>query len=263
MTVSVITPLFNCAPFLEATLDSVAAQRRNLPDGVRLEHIVMDGGSTDGSLDIVARHRGEIDKVVSKPDHGPADAINKGLRLASGDLVGWLNADDLYAPDAVARLAETVARKPGRALYFGRCDIIDEHGEEIRKRITRFKNAFFPFSCRPLIQSINYLSQPASFFTREAMSKAGMLRTDLKAAFDYDWTLRLWRHGGAAVIPGSGIASFRWHGGSISGTFFRRQFDEEFNIAADDAGRFAPQTLAHRFVRWGIVAIYSRMTQPK
>lgn len=261
MTVTVITPLFNCVRFLESTLDSVAAQRRGLPDGVRLEHIVIDGGSTDGSLDIVERHRGEIDKVVSEPDHGPADAINKGLRLASGDLVGWLNADDTYAPGAVRRLLETVSRKPGRALYFGRCDIIGEHGEEIRKGITRFKNAFFPFSCRPLMQTINYLSQPASFFTREAMSSAGLLRTDLKAAFDYDWTLRLWRHGGAAVIPGPRIASFRWYGGSISGTSFRRQFDEEFAIAAKDAGRFSPQTLAHWFVRCGIVAIYSRMAQ--
>lgn len=256
MKVSVITPVFNCERFLEGTLRSVAAQRAG---GVEIEHIVVDGASTDGSLEIISRHRGEIDKFVSEPDNGPADAINKGLRLATGDFIGWLNADDLYAPDAVARLAATVARRPGRALYFGHCSIVDEDGRKIRRSITRFKDAFFPFSCRPLIQSINYLSQPASFFSRQALEKAGPLRTDLKAAFDYDLTLRLWRHGGAAVIKGPPIASFRWHPGSISGQSFRRQFKEEFDLARRDAGAIAPQTLAHFFVRHAIVAIYSLM----
>lgn len=256
MKVSVITPVYNCERFLEAALRSVAEQRGC---GAEIEHIVIDGASTDGSLEIIRRHEGEIDRFVSEPDKGPADAINKGLRLATGDFIGWLNADDLYAPDAVSRLLETAARKPGRALYFGRCTIIDEEGREIRKGITRFKNAFFPFSCRPLIQSINYISQPGSFFSREALEKAGPLRTDLKAAFDYDLTLRLWRHGGGAVIGGAPTASFRWYPGSISGQTFRRQFKEEFDVARRDAGCIAPQTLAHWFVRQAIVAIYSLM----
>lgn len=260
MKVSVITPVFNCERFLGETLDSVAALRRAAPE-ITIEHIVVDGASTDSSPAIVAEHADAIDTLVSEPDNGPADAINKGLRLATGDYIGWINADDTYAPDAVARLAATVARKPGRALYFGHCGIVNEHGREIRGAITRFKDSFFPFSCHPLIQSINYVSQPASFFSREAAAEAGFLRTDLKAAFDYDWTLRLWRIGGAATIPGPPIASFRWHEGSISGQSFRRQFREEFEIARRDAGRFAPQTAAHWIVRHAIVAIYSLMAR--
>ncbi len=257
MKVSVITPAFNSARFIGETLRSIAAQRATA--GVEIEHIVVDGASTDGTLEVIRRHARGIDVLISEPDRGPADAINKGLRAATGDYAGWLNADDLYEPGAVARLCAAVRRRPGRAIYFGRCRIVDAAGREIRRPITSFKNSFFPFSCRPLIQSINYLSQPSSFFSMEAARSAGELRTDLRAAFDYDWTLRLWRLGGAYAIPGPPLASFRWHPGSISGSEFRRQFREEFEIAARDAGRFAPQTLAHALVRFGIVSIYSLM----
>ena len=88
---------------------------------------------------------------------------------------------------------------------------------------------------------------------------AGFLREDLKAAWDYEFLLRLWRQGGGVCVPGSAISNFRWHTGSISGTHFRQQFKEEFEVARADAGRFAPQTLLHAGVRWGIVSIYSLM----
>lgn len=160
-------------------------------------------------------------------------------------------------------MVECVQKKPGRGLYFGKCRIVDIKGNEIRKGITRFKNAFFPFSCRPMIQTINYVSQPASFFSREAVQKAGFLREDLKAAFDYEYILRLWRNGGAAVIPGAPISNFRWYPGSISGQTFKRQFKEEFDAAAADAGKWSIQAFLHRFVRFGIVTIYSLMAKKK
>ncbi len=259
MRVSIVTPCFNSARFLEATVRSILAQRETA--GGEVEYIVADGGSTDGSLEILNRYRDRIDRVVSEPDRGPADAINKGLALATGDLLAWLNADDLYAPDAVARVLRRVRERPGRALYFGRCRIVDPEGREIRRGITRFKNAFFPFSCRPMIQTINYVSQPAMFFTRAAFEAAGPLRLDLKAAFDYEFVLRLWRRGGAAVIPGPPVADFRWYPSSISGSNYGRQFQEEFEAAARDAGRFSPQTFLHRFVRDGIVWSYNRMAR--
>ena len=257
MKISVITPSFNCGRFIEATIRSVLAQRAN--GGAKVEYIVVDGASSDGTPAILERYRREIDVVVSEPDRGPADAINKGLRLATGDYIAWLNADDLYAPEALARLLDRARRRPGRALYFGRCRIVDAGGAEIRRPITRFKNAFFPFSCRPLIQTINYVSQPAAFFSAAAVREAGFLREDLKAAFDYDYVLRLWRIGGGCVIPGPPVADFRWHPGSISGQTFRRQFQEELDLACADAGRWSPQALLHRLVRFGIVTIYGWM----
>lgn len=258
MKITVITPNFNGGRHLEACLRSVRAQRA---EGVELEHIVLDGGSRDDSHTILERHRAEIDRLIIEPDRGPADAINKGFRLATGELVGWINADDVLAPGALARVIDTARRRPKAAFYFGRCRIIDEEDREIRRGITRFKEAFFPISSRFVFQCINYISQPATVFRRSAVEAAGPLRDDLKAAFDYEFFLRLWRQGGAVRVPGPPLADFRWHATSISGQHFARQFREEYEAARADAGRFAPQTLIHLFVRWGIVGCYTWMTR--
>jgi glycosyltransferase involved in cell wall biosynthesis len=256
LVISVITPNFNGERFLEQTLRSVLNQRSAAFD---LEYIVADGGSRDHSMDIVETYRGELAHVIHEPDHGPADAINKGLRKATGDIIAWLNADDLYRPDALTRVAQAMEEHPSRALCFGHCPIVDEAGTEIRRGITRFKEAFFPFSSRFTIQCINYISQPATFFRRAAFEKTGYLREDLTCAWDYDFVTRMWHHGGAACLGGAPLAAFRWHEGSLSGQHFRRQFKEEWDVAAADAGRFSPQALIHLGVRWGIVWSYTTM----
>jgi len=258
MRVSVVTPCFNSARFLEAMLQSVATQRC---DGLDVEHIVLDAGSQDGSREILRRHRESLARLIVEPDHGPADAINKGLALATGDVLGWLNADDIYCPNALQRACAALERHPSAALCFGHCPIIDAADREIRRPVTRFKEFWYPLSCRPLIQTLNYVSQPAMLFRRQAFERAGPLRLDLKAAWDYDFLLRLWRHGGAVRVPRPALACFRWTPGSISGQHFSTQFREELHIAAADAGRWAPQTLAHGLVRWGIVGMYRIMTR--
>ena len=170
-----------------------------------------------------------------------------------------MNADDRYHPGTLNRVALAMAARPGKSLCFGGCRIVGEKGEEIRQGITRFKEAFFPFSSRFTIQCLNYISQPAMFFRRTALKAAGYLREDMAAAWDYDLTLRLWRQGGAVRVPGPPLADFRWHPGSISARRFHEQFREEFDAAARDAGRLAPQTWIHWLVRWGIVGAYSIM----
>jgi len=256
MRITVITPNWNGERFLDQTIQSVISQPA---DGVDLEYIVVDGGSTDASLNILRRHGSRINKLICEKDNGPASAINKGLRLATGELVGWLNADDYYEPGALRQAAAMMAAHPDRALCFGRCRIVDESGVEIRRGITAFKEGFFPLSSRFAIQSINYLSQPAMFFRRTAAERAGFLREDLRAAFDYEYVLRLWRSGGAVRVPGPPLAAFRWHPDSISGRHFGRQFQEEYEAAVADAGRFSPQGLLHWGVRWGIVGCYNLM----
>lgn len=258
MKISVITSNYNGEQFLEESIKSVISQRE---PGAELEYIIVDGGSTDGSLAIIEKYASEISLVISEPDQGPANAINKGLKRASGEILCWLNADDRYYPGALKRVAETFANHPDKALCFGHCPIINEKGLEIRVGITRFKEFFFPISSHFIIQCINYVSQPAVFFRRTAYEKAGPLREDFVCAWDYDFILRLWRQGGGIRVKNPPLSAFRWHAASLSGQHFRCQFKEEWEIAAQDAGRFSLQTLIHLGVRWGIVWSYSIMAR--
>lgn len=254
--ITVITANFNGARFLGRCLQSVQDQRGQ---GTDIEHLVIDGGSTDESQAIMNRYAASIDTLIREPDTGPANAINKGLRRARGELIAWLNADDFYYPGALVRASAAMAVQPSRALGFGRCAIVDESDGEIRQGITRFKELFFPLSSRFTIQTINYISQPAMVFRRSAFHQAGPLREDLKAAWDYDFILRLWRYGGALRIDGPPLTAFRWHSASISGQHYARQFKEEYDVAAADAHRFSPQALLHLGVRYGIVGAYTLM----
>ena len=260
MKISVITPNFNGERFLERAIRSVQGQAEV---GTEVEHILIDGGSRDGSMEIARRYAASLARVVSEPDRGPASAINKGLRMASGDVLAWLNADDFYYPGALGRVAAAMDAHRDKALCFGRCRIVAEDGREIRGAITRFKELFFPFSCQFVIQCINYVSQPAMFFRRRAFEAAGALREDMRAAWDYEWILRLWRQGGGVRVPGAPLAAFCWHEASISGRHFREQFREEWEAAAADAGRFTPQALLHGGVRAGIVGIYGLMARAR
>lgn len=256
MKFSIITPNKNGGRFLDEAIRSVISQRAS---GIDLEHIVIDGGSTDDSLKIIRSYEKDLSRVITEPDRGPASAISKGLRCATGEIIAWLNADDRYHPGALKSVAQIMTEHPGKALCFGACRIVDEEGREIRRGITRFKEAFFPISSQFTIQCLNYISQPAMFFRRRALEAAGTLREDMVAAWDYDFILRLWRQGGAVQVPGPPLADFRWHSASISGRQFKAQFKEEFDVAARDAGGLAPQTWIHWIVRWGIVGAYSLM----
>ncbi len=258
MKISILTPNYNGGRWLARGMDSVLAQE--LAPGDELEYIFLDGGSTDDSLPIAEARRGRLAALVSEKDAGPADALNKGFRLATGDLIGWLNADDVYRPGALAKAIAAARAHPQAAFFFGKCRIVDEAGREIRGFPTLVKNACFPFSSRFLIQCINYVSQPSSWFRRSALLAAGGgLRTDFKAAWDYDLTLRLWKQGGGVRIAGEPLADFQWHPGSISGTHYERQFAEEWRAAAEDAGKYSVQAALHWGVRHGIVACYRIM----
>jgi glycosyltransferase involved in cell wall biosynthesis len=258
MRFTIITPCRNAVAHIDACVDSIMAQ---LGDGVELEYIVLDACSTDGTVERLRARGGAVTRLISEADRGPADAINRGLSLATGDVVGWLNADDEYLPGTLSRVGAFFNTHPEAVFCFGHCPIIDADGKEIRKPITRFKELFFPLHSRFTFQCINYISQPAFFFRREAALAAGPLRIDLTAAWDYEFFLRLFRQGHGGILPRPPLANFRWQATSISGQHFRRQFDEEFRAARADAGTWSLQTLIHWFVKTGIVAIYSLMAR--
>jgi glycosyltransferase involved in cell wall biosynthesis len=257
---SIITANYNGGAFLEKTILSILAQKH---PSFELEYIVVDGKSTDNSPDIIRGHAEEIDCCIVEADTGPANAINKGFAAATGDIVSWLNADDLYFQGTLLRVKHTMTRDPGAAFCFGRCKIIDRRDNEIRKSITRFKELFFPFSSRFTFQCINYISQPALFFRRSAMQKAGFLDEKLVAAWDYDYFLRLWHQGQGIRVKGPPLAAFRWHEESIGSNNFHVQFKEELISAVNDAGFFSMQACLHHFVRWAIVGIYAFMQKQR
>jgi len=178
--VTVVTPVYNLANYVEETVRSVLTQ-----DYPRIEYIVMDGGSTDGTLDILRIYSGRL-KLVSQPDRGTADAVNRGFRLSRGDIFTFLNADDTYQPGAVRAAAEYLAAHPAAGGVYGEAQWIGADGSVIGRYPTR------DFDPEALRQEC-FICQPACFMRREVFERAGMLDARLLYAFDYDLWIRISR----------------------------------------------------------------------
>jgi glycosyltransferase involved in cell wall biosynthesis len=179
--ISVVTPSYNQARFLEETLHSVASQ-----DYPRTEHIVIDGGSTDGSVDIIRRHAPRLGHWVSEKDRGQSHAINKGLAIAQGDVLAWLNSDDTYLPGALRAVGEVFATHPDVDLVYGDFVYTDVAGHPLRRR-----HVFSTISFESLLYH-DYLGQPAVFFRRSLFEKAGPIDEALHYCMDWDLFLRMW-----------------------------------------------------------------------
>jgi len=176
VTLSIVTPSLNQAPFLEAAIQSVLRQGYG-----RLEYCVVDGGSQDASVEILTR-QGSAIRWVSEPDRGQADAINKGFRKTHGDVLGWLNADDLYSPGAL-RVVARQFQDPELMLLYGNAHHVDEMGNILEAYPTRdFNLAALAYHC--------FICQPACFFRRSLLEVAGELDTGLQYAMDLDLWIR-------------------------------------------------------------------------
>jgi glycosyltransferase involved in cell wall biosynthesis len=225
-SLSIVTPCLNAAGTLETALESVRAQ--GYP---KLEHIVVDGGSTDGTVEILERAEGA--RFVSEPDRGLSDAMNKGVRMATGDVVGWLNADDVYLPGALRKVGEAFAASPDAMWGFGRCPIIDSDGNEIRSAVTAYKDFFLRRWSFPLHLVQNFVSAPATFIRREAFDHVGMFDERFRYSMDYDFWLRLGRQGWRPLFIDEEIAAFRMAPGSLSMSGFETQFEEHAENARE------------------------------
>ena len=222
--VSIITPSFNQGRFIEATIESVLGQ--GYPD---IEYFVIDGGSTDGTVDILRQFDGRL-RWISEPDRGQAHAINKGLRMASGDVIGYLNSDDLYEPGALRQVGSFFAANPAAHWVTGLCRTIDVRGAEIRKPITFYKNLWLRLRSYRALLVLDYVSQPATFWTRNAVETIGEFDESLRYAMDYDYSLRAGRTFRLFVLR-EYLASFRVHPESKAGSSANAQFDADLAIA--------------------------------
>lgn len=200
--VSIITPSYNQAAYLEAAMRSVLEQ-----DYPKIEYLVADGGSTDGSIEVIRRYAGRLAWWVSEKDQGQADGANKGFRRAKGEIIGWLNSDDLYRPGAVTGAVAAFQAEPGAGLVFSDVDSIDGSGELINVM------KFGPRTLEELM-AFNIISQPGVFMRRDLLERAGYLDTSYHLLLDHHLWLRMVRHAPAVYVPGARWAAARFHAGA-------------------------------------------------
>ena len=220
--VTVVTPCLNAARFLEQTILSVLDQ-----DYPHIEYIVMDGGSTDGTIDILKKYEGRL-HWESAPDRGAADAVNRGFALGKGEILGFLNADDLYHPGAVSCAVQCLLECPEAAGVYGDAWWIDENAARIAPYPVRdFDRALLEREC--------FICQPASFFRRQPFENTGGLDADLRLTFDYEFWLRLTRTYPLRRIDAT-LADSRMH--RANKTLGQRDgvFRETFRILKRDCG---------------------------
>ena len=229
--VTIVTPSLDQASFLEETISSVRDQ-----DYPCLEHIVIDGGSTDGSLEIIGRHP-QL-RWVSEPDRGQADAVNKGFAMARGKIFGWLNADDLYLPGAVAAAVEAL-RATGVGLVYGGWQQIDEGGAVLCDVPPR------AWDHDILRAGQNTIAQPAAFFTREAFEAVGGLDPRYHYAMDYDLWLKIAARFEVRALEQT-LAAFRYHGDSKTVSEADRFWPETRRISRRHGGAFFSQPYLDR-----------------
>ena len=251
LRISIVTPSFNQAPYLERTLESVLGQTGDFS----LEYRVIDGASTDGSVDILQRYRDRL-SFISEPDRGQVDAINKGLRATTGDIVGWVNSDDVLLPGALEAVAQAFRANPDIEWLHGRCEIIDPDDQPVRKWVSLYKHLRAQRHSFENLLTENYVSQMTTFWRRRVHDEIGYLDDGLHFAFDYDLWLRLARRG-APLYLSRKLACFRWYPSSKSGSQFERQFSEDFAVAERYAAGHGREVLRRKQQKTrAIVGVY-------
>ena len=179
--ISIVTPSYNQAQFLEETILSVLSQ-----DYPSIEYLIIDGDSTDGSVEIIRKYEDRLAYWVSEPDQGQSQAINKGFQRANGEILAWMNSDDVYCPGAMRAAVDFLRLHPDVALVYGRAELIDGDGA------TLLPIPWEDFDVPTCITRQRYpIPQPAAFFRREAVQRVGLLDERLHYCLDWDYWIRI------------------------------------------------------------------------
>lgn len=236
--VSIVTPSFNQAAYLEETIQSVLAQ-----DYPRIEYIVIDGGSTDGSVGVIQKYQSSLTFWVSEQDKGQTDAINKGFNRAKGDILAWINSDDTYNPKAVGEAVLYLMENPDVAMVYADCDFIDEQGRVIGKFASRQTDY------KKLRQGYVHIPQQTMFFRAKYWKEVGPLDPSFYFAMDYDLWVRIAARAPIKYLPGRTWAKFRIHTSSKTNVNDERGWKEMLRVHYRDGGSFFAPIVAKYYLR--------------
>ena len=236
--VSIVTPSFNQVRYIEATIRSVLDQ-----DYPAVEYIIVDGGSSDGAVDIIRSHASQLAWWVSEKDKGQTDALNKGFAHANGQILAWLNSDDTYEPGAIAAAIKYLSEHPEVGMVYADANFIDEKSRVIGK----FPAALTDYP--RLRQGYVHVPQQAAFFRAELWRQVGPLDPDFYFAMDYDLWVRLAKLAPFAYLPGQTWANFRLHNNAKTISADDRCWPEMLNVHYRDGGSFFAPIVAKYYLR--------------
>lgn len=214
-SISIVTPNYNTAGFIERTMKSVIDQ--NYPN---LEYVVIDGNSTDGSQDIISKYRQNLSGYISEPDMGHSDALNKGFAMTTGDIMGWINSDDILLPGSLTAIGEFFAKYPEVEWVTGQPTVVEEDGTWKLHNLRKWSRVRF------LNGNYRWIQQESTFWRRSLWDRAGGgLSRDIDLAVDFELWVRFFRHAELYTyqLP---LGSFRYREGQRS-TAFRERYEAE------------------------------------
>jgi glycosyltransferase involved in cell wall biosynthesis len=242
--ISIITPSFNQGRFLEETIMSVLNQ--NYPN---LEYIIIDGGSTDNSVEIIKKYEKYLAYWVSEKDRGQSHAVNKGLARSTGDIIGWLNSDDTYLPGTLLTVDEMFQHYRDFDVIFGDQVLTDEQGGFLRIRHE------IPYSYHRLLYHM-YQSQPATFLRRSVIERVGGLEETLCYSMDYEFFMRIGRYCSVRHVPRL-FATYRLHPSGKSALHGEaRHLQEEEAVSQKYRPRYSNIVLINKLIQWFYQAFY-------
>ncbi len=247
--ITIITPSFNQGKFIRETIESVLSQ--NYPN---LEYWVIDGGSTDDTCAILKSFGKKI-KWISEKDRGQTDALNKGLKRSTGEIIAYLNSDDVYLPNTLFTVAEYFMAHQNAQWLTGDYFIIDTVGKKIQSYVATYKTVFREHLTLPLLLILNPIIQPSTFWRKSVQDKIGFFDTKLRYCMDYDFWLRAMKYSKPHVLK-QHFSLFRIHGSSKGGAEYAKQFIEEYDVASMHTSNLF-YLLLHKIHATSIVAAYT------
>ncbi|WP_413171239.1 glycosyltransferase family 2 protein [Anabaena azotica] len=202
--ISIITPSYNQGHFIEETIRSVLLQ--GYPN---IEYIIIDGCSTDNTLEIIKKYESSISYWISEPDNGQTHAINKGIAKATGDIIAYLNSDDYYLPETLFKVAEHFRQFPDTDLLHGICRYVNEEGEKIGEQFGNIQKLEEILNLWDVWWKKRQFVQPEVFWTRRITEKVGLFKEELYFVMDYDYWCRIIQEGGIVQRIDSELSCFR------------------------------------------------------